>query len=122
MDIHSQCQFCSGTGKCAKCYGSGIEAGDPYSLECGQCRGKGTCVECLGRGKPPGLLREVWEWFWSLDYYQQRFAMAGVVAVVLGFLYFWQFMIPFAVLIAAVSLYLYRSRTKRQSVNCPGRK
>ena len=93
------------------CSGSGSYLENGNYSECTEYYGEGKCPECRGTGNR-GLFREYWNFYWSLDYYERRFAEAGVALLVLLAVTLWQVMLPFLGFAVAVALYLRWSRSK----------
>ena len=109
--MESRCQFCGGSGQCAKCSGRGSYRESSNYSECTECYGEGKCAECEGTGNR-SLFREYWNSYWSLGYCERRFTEAGVALLVLLSVMFWQVMLPFVGFVVAVALYLRWSRPK----------
>src|SRR5215813_2309201 len=109
--MESRCQFCGGSGQCAKCSGSGSYWEDGNYSECTECYDEGKCPECRGTGNRR-LFREYWNFYWSLGYYERRFAEAGVALLVVLSVTLWQVTLPFLGFTVAVALYLRWSRPK----------
>lgn len=50
----SDCAFCSGSGKCEECNGTGINPHlNSSDASCPHCSGSGKCPECNGAGLSP---------------------------------------------------------------------
>lgn len=141
MERENQCEFCRGTGQCAKCHGSGIDTDPPIPdpedadiaseplqnstpatnqddvdvsevWDCWECRGTGKCKECRGSGNRPGLIRDLWEAYDSLDPILKRLVFAGVVTLVFMTTVLWHLVLPFIAVVIGIAMYLRRSRPK----------
>ena len=110
--MKKRCQFCDGSGQCAQCNGTGSYLENGNYIECADCYSDGKCAECRGTGDGRGLFSELWDSYWSLGYYGRGFAEAVVVMVGLLSVIFWQVMLPFLGVVAAVVLYLRWSRAR----------
>jgi hypothetical protein len=107
------CQFCDGTGRCANCRGSASYYEDGQCVDCPLCLlDEGRCAECNGSGVGKNPVRELWDAYWSLDNYGQRFTLALAVGLIAMSVFNWRFMIPFLGFIAIVVLYLRWTRNQ----------
>jgi hypothetical protein len=52
MKMENECGVCNGTGTCAECDGSGLDAENEEYIACLTCAGTGKCRECNGKGEP----------------------------------------------------------------------
>jgi hypothetical protein len=57
-------------------------------------------------------LHELWNWFWSLDWYQRHLVLAGVVFVIAFTVLAWQIAIPLLLVAVVVGVYLWWSGGK----------
>jgi hypothetical protein len=57
-------------------------------------------------------VKDLRDWFWSLDWYQRRIVLAGLAVATALTVVFWRVMIPLVLLAALVAAYLRYSRGK----------